>query len=150
MRPTVKFGFQFFAAAAGSGAERTTGLRHKTVDHAMKFQPVVKSRAHQFLDPRHMVRRIVGKHLNHHVAVFQFKQQRVLRVFNLIFCLFFLGPRRAFGQLFGVGGFQPFGFGLAEPGGFGVLQQFCHLKFSLNLSSVTYIGIGSFDSKRLF
>ena len=38
----------------------------------------------------------------------------------------------------------------AEPGGFGVLQQFCHLKFSLNLSSVTYIGIGSFDSKRLF
>ena len=45
MRPTVKFGFQFFAAAAGSGAERTTGLRHKTVDHAMKFQPVVKSRA---------------------------------------------------------------------------------------------------------
>ena len=83
MRTVVELCFQVLAAAAGAVAERITGLRHKAVNHAVKLQTVVKALTNQFLDPGNMVRRVFRKHLNQNVAVFQFKQQRIFRIFNV-------------------------------------------------------------------
>ena len=84
MRPTVKFGFQLFAAAAGSGAVRASGLSHKAVNNPVKFQTVVKAGANQLFNPGHMVRCNFRIHLYDDFAVFEFKQQSVFGIFNLI------------------------------------------------------------------
>lgn len=84
MRVAVKFRFQLFAGAAGTVAVGTARLCHEAVNDAMKFQPVVKAGAYQFLNPSHMVRRRVRIHFNYHVAVFQFQQQRVFGVFDFV------------------------------------------------------------------
>src|ERR1700712_1506345 len=54
MRLLVEFGLEFLAGTARAGALRTSGLRHESVDDAMENDAVVKSLAHQFLDPRDM------------------------------------------------------------------------------------------------
>src|SRR5260370_37357700 len=52
MRLVVELGLELLAGTAGAGALRAAGLRHETFDHAMEHDAVVKSLAHQFLDPR--------------------------------------------------------------------------------------------------
>src|ERR1700742_2631186 len=56
MRLLVELGLQLLAGTARAGAVRATGLRHEAVDHAMEHDAVVKPLAHQFLDPRDVVR----------------------------------------------------------------------------------------------
>src|SRR4029453_14725949 len=62
MRPLVEPRFQLLAGAAGAGPLRAAGLRHKTLDHAMEHDAVVKAFAHQFLDPRDLAGREVTAH----------------------------------------------------------------------------------------
>src|ERR1700753_1439854 len=57
MRLAIELGLELGAGTAGSGAMRATGLGHETLDHAMEHDAVVKSLAHEFLDPRDVVRR---------------------------------------------------------------------------------------------
>src|SRR5579883_1623350 len=57
-----EFGFELLARAAGAGAARTSGLRHKPVDHAMELQSVIEAVAHQFLDASDVVGRKVRPH----------------------------------------------------------------------------------------
>src|SRR5713101_6240497 len=64
MRLVVEFGLELLAGAAGAGALRTAGLRHETLDHAMEHDAVVKSLAHQFLDPRDVTRCEVRAHFD--------------------------------------------------------------------------------------
>src|SRR5580704_8180968 len=54
MRLLAELGLELLAGTAGAGALRTSGLRHEAVDHAMEHDAVVKSLAHQFLDPRNV------------------------------------------------------------------------------------------------
>src|SRR6266536_2830787 len=77
MRLLVELGLQLLAGTAGAGAVRTSGLRHEAVDHAMENDAVVKSFAHQLLDPRDMVWREVGPHLDGDGALGGFKDQSI-------------------------------------------------------------------------
>src|SRR5262249_17446166 len=54
----VELRLELLARAAGAGALRTAGLRHKAVDHAVEDDPIIESIAHQLLDPGHMAGRI--------------------------------------------------------------------------------------------
>src|SRR6266404_3491782 len=54
MRLLGELGLELVAGAAGTGTVRATGLRHEALDHAMEYDVVVKTLAHQFLDPRDM------------------------------------------------------------------------------------------------
>src|SRR5450756_1923419 len=51
MRLLVELGLELLAGTAGAGAVRAAGLRHEALDHAVEYDTVVKSLAHQFLDP---------------------------------------------------------------------------------------------------
>src|ERR1700692_1427228 len=59
----VEFGLQLLAGSAVAGARRTAVLRHEAVDHAMEHDAVVKSFAHQFLDPGDVTGGKIGPHL---------------------------------------------------------------------------------------
>jgi hypothetical protein len=62
---------------------RTAGLRHKTVNDAMKHDTVVKAVLHQFLDARNVPRREVRTHLDHNVALRRFQRQGIFRLGHL-------------------------------------------------------------------
>src|SRR6266404_8064157 len=77
MRFLVEFRLELLAGAAGAGAVRAAGLRHKALDHAMEHDAVVKSLAHQFLDPRDMARRKIGPHFDGDGTLGGFKDQSI-------------------------------------------------------------------------
>src|SRR6187399_3183797 len=77
VRFLVEFGLQLLARAAGAGALRATGLRHETLDDAVEHDAVVKSLAHQFLDPGDMARRQIGAHLDGDGSLGGFKNQSI-------------------------------------------------------------------------
>ena len=80
MRLLVEFGLQLLAGAAGAGALRATGLRHEAFDHAMEHDAVVKSFAHQFLDPGDVARRQIGAHFDGDGTLGGFKDQSIFGV----------------------------------------------------------------------
>src|SRR2546421_10922515 len=80
MRLFVEFALQLLAGTAGAGALRTAGLSHEALDHAMEHDAIVKSFAHQFLDPRDMTRRKIGSHLDRHGPLRGFKDQSIFGV----------------------------------------------------------------------
>src|SRR2546423_8951009 len=80
MRLLVELGLQFLAGAAGAGALRTAGLRHKALDHAMEHDAVVKAFAHQFLDPRDVAGREVRAHFDGDGALGGLKNQSIFGV----------------------------------------------------------------------
>src|ERR1700729_2750713 len=57
MRLLIEFGLELGAGTAGAGALWAAGLGHEALDHAMEHDVIVKSLAHEFLDPRDVVRR---------------------------------------------------------------------------------------------
>src|SRR3984957_9144636 len=85
MRFLAEFGLQLLAGTAGSGALRTAGLGHETVDHAMEHDAVVKAFAHQFLDPRHVARRKVGPHFDRDRSLGGFEDQSIFGVSHALF-----------------------------------------------------------------
>src|SRR3954468_19058759 len=80
MRLLVELGLQLLAGAAGAGALRAAGLRHEAVDHAMEYDAVVKSLAHQFLDAGNVARREIGTHLDGHGPLGGFEDQGIFSV----------------------------------------------------------------------
>src|SRR6266702_603745 len=60
----VELGLEFLAGAAGAGAMGTAGLGHESLDHPMKYDPVVEALSHELLDPRDMIGREVRPHLD--------------------------------------------------------------------------------------
>src|SRR5882672_6993468 len=85
MRFLVEFGLQLLAGTAGAGAVRAAGLRHKTFDHAMEHDAVVKSFAHQFLDPGDVARRQVGTHFDGDRTLGGFKDQSIFCISHALF-----------------------------------------------------------------
>jgi len=87
----VELRLELLAGAAGAGALRATGLRHETVDDAVKHDAIVEAVAHQFLDARDMPGREVRAHLNNDLAFGGLKRERVLSVGHVAFsaCLSF-------------------------------------------------------------
>ena len=77
--------FSFLPRAAGAGALRTAGLRHEAFDHAMEHDAVVKSFAHQFLDPRDVAGRKIGTHLDRDGALGGFEDQSIFGVSHALF-----------------------------------------------------------------
>src|SRR5262249_45784128 len=75
-----EFRLELLARSAGTGAVRTSGLRHEALDHAMEDDSVIKSRTHQFLDARDMARRQVGPHPDGNGALARLEDQRVFRI----------------------------------------------------------------------
>src|ERR1700710_519463 len=99
MRLLVEFGLELLAGAAGSGALRTSGLRHETVDDAMEHDAVVKAFAHQFLDPRDMARRKIGPHLDGDGALGGFEDQSVVVVSHALFSIGLGGGLRVWNRM---------------------------------------------------
>src|SRR5258705_5074923 len=85
MRLIVELGLELLAGAAGAGALRTAGLRHETFDHAMEHDPVVKSLAHQFLDPRDVAGCKVRAHLDGHRPLRGFEDQSIFGISHALF-----------------------------------------------------------------
>src|SRR6266404_2948041 len=85
MRLLVEFGLQFLAGAAGAGALRTPRLRHETFDHAVEHDAVVKSLAHQFLDPRDVAGRKIGPHFDGDRSLRGFEDQSIFGVSHALF-----------------------------------------------------------------
>ena len=85
MRLLVELGLQLLAGTAGAGALRAAGLRHETFDHAMEHDAVVKSFAHQFLDPGDVARRQIGPHLDGDGALGGFKDQSIFCISHALF-----------------------------------------------------------------
>ncbi len=85
MRLAVEFGLQLFAGAAGAGAMRAAGLRHEAVDHAVEHDAVVKSFAHQFLDPRDVTGGEIGPHLDRDRSLGGFQDQSIFGVSHALF-----------------------------------------------------------------
>src|SRR4051794_8895040 len=85
MRLLVELGLELLAGAAGAGALRASGLCHKTVDHTMEHDAVVKALPHQFLDPRDMAGRKIGPHLDGDGALGGFEDQSVVVVSHALF-----------------------------------------------------------------
>src|ERR1700682_1068379 len=85
MRLLVEFGLQFLAGAAGAGALRTPRLRHKAFDHAVEHDAVVKSLAHQFLDPRDVSGLKVGTHFDGDRSRRGFEDQSIFGVSHALF-----------------------------------------------------------------
>src|SRR4051812_45719214 len=77
MRLLVELGLQLRAGAAGAGALRAAGLRHESLNDAVKHDAVVKSLAHQFLDPRDVAWRKVGPHFDGHGTFGGFEDQSI-------------------------------------------------------------------------
>src|SRR3984893_10096941 len=85
MRLVVEFGLELFAGPAGSGAVRTAGLRHEAFDHAVEHDAVVKSLAHQFLDPRDVAGREIGPHFDGDRSLRGFEDQSIFGVSHALF-----------------------------------------------------------------
>src|SRR6202171_5371913 len=85
MRLLVEFGLQLLAGTAGAGALRTPRLRHKAFDHAVEHDAVVKSLAHQFLDPRDVAGRKVGPHFDGDRSLRGFEDQSIFGVSHALF-----------------------------------------------------------------
>src|SRR5262245_13223860 len=73
----VELSLQLAARSAGASAVGAPGLRHKSIDHAVKYNAVVKSVLYQFLDPCNVPGREVGPHLDHHCALGRLQRQRI-------------------------------------------------------------------------
>src|SRR6266404_3110021 len=78
MRLAIELGLELLAGAAGSGALGASGLRHESLDDAVKNHAVVEPIAHQLLDARHMPGREVGPHLDHHLALGRVEDQGIV------------------------------------------------------------------------
>ena len=100
----VELRFQLFAGTAGSVAVRAAGLSHKTVDNPVKLQAVIKFGAGKFLNPFDVFGRIFRIHLNHDIAVFEFQEQSVFGVFDLVSVFDFFGSGSADANFFGFSG----------------------------------------------
>src|SRR5450631_2563893 len=85
MRFAVEFGLELLAGAAGAGALRTAGLRHEAIDHAVEHDAVVKTPAHQFLDPRDVSRRKIGPHFDGHRPLCGFEDQSIFGISHALF-----------------------------------------------------------------
>src|ERR1700730_6142751 len=85
MRLLVELGLELLAGAAGAGALRTPRLRHTAFDHAVEHDAVVKSLAHQFLDPRDVARRKVGPHFDGDRSLRGFEDQSIFGVSHALF-----------------------------------------------------------------
>src|SRR5258708_4624275 len=85
MRLLVELGLQLLAGAAGAGALRTPGLRHKAFDHAVKHDAVVKSFAHQLLDPCDVTGRKIGPHFDSDRSLRGFQDQSIFGVSHALF-----------------------------------------------------------------
>src|SRR4051812_29536507 len=77
MRFFVNLALQFLAGTAGSGALRASGLRHEAFDHAVEHDAVVKTLAHQFLDPGDVAGRQIGPHFDGDGTLGGFKDQSI-------------------------------------------------------------------------
>ena len=67
MRLGVELGLEVrIFRSARAGAVRAAGLRHESVDDAVKHDAVVEFLGDELLDMRDMARREVGPHLDHH------------------------------------------------------------------------------------
>src|ERR1700694_5732865 len=85
MRLLVELGLELLAGAAGAGALRTAGLRHEAVDHPMEHDAVVKSLAHQFLDPGDMAGGKIGPHFDGDRSLRGFEDQSIFGVSHALF-----------------------------------------------------------------
>src|SRR5712664_890179 len=85
MRFLVELGLEFLAGAAGAGALRTAGLRHEALDHTVEYDAVVKSLAHEFLDPRDVAGRKIGAHLDGDRPLRGFEDQSIFGVSLALF-----------------------------------------------------------------
>ena len=133
MRQAVELGLELLTVAAGAGAVGAACLRHKAINHAVKFEAVVKSLAHQFFNTGDMIGGDVRVHFNNDIAVFELKQQCVFRIFDGVRMFDFFGAGFALGQLFGGFFGQTFGLFVAPAFGRGVFNLF---GFSLGLLSL--------------
>src|SRR3984893_5545116 len=85
MRFLVELGLELLAGAAGAGALRAPGLRHEALDHAMEHDAVIKSLAHQFLDPRDVAGGKIGAHLDGDGSLGGFEDQSVFGISHALF-----------------------------------------------------------------
>src|ERR1700736_4036927 len=81
----IELGLELLAGTAGAGALRASRLRHETFDHAVEHDAVVKSLAHQFLDPRDVAGGEIGAHLDGHWALRGFQDQSIFGVSHVLF-----------------------------------------------------------------
>src|SRR5262249_16334348 len=77
VRCAVEFGLELLARSAHPGALRAARLRHEAIDDAMKYDPIVETLSHQFLDARHVAGRKVGPHLDDNPAFGGHENHRV-------------------------------------------------------------------------
>src|SRR5258708_23962988 len=84
-RLVVELVFEFLAGTAGAGAVRAAGLRHESFDHAMEHDAVVKSLAHQFLDPRDVTGCKVRSHFDGYRPLGGFEDQSIFGVSHALF-----------------------------------------------------------------
>ena len=70
----------------------------------MKLQAVIKFGAGKFLNPFDVFGRIFRIHLNHDIAVFEFQEQSVFGVFDLVSVFDFFGSGGADANFFGFSG----------------------------------------------
>ena len=68
-----------------AGALRTAGLRHEAFDHAVEHDAVVKSLAHQFLDPRDVAGGKIGPHFDRDRSLRGFEDQSIFGVSHALF-----------------------------------------------------------------
>src|SRR5258708_25335135 len=87
MRFVVEFGLELGAGAAGAGALRASGLRQEAVDDPMEHDAIIKTFAHQLLDPRHMARSQIRPHLDGHRTLGGFEDQSVFVVSHALFSM---------------------------------------------------------------
>src|SRR5262249_7355424 len=79
----VEFGLELLPRSTGASALRAPGLRHEAIDHAVKYNAVVKSVLHQLLDPCHVPWCKVRPHLDHHFSFRCLQRQRIFRLRHL-------------------------------------------------------------------
>ncbi len=80
-----EFSLQFLSRAACAGTMRATGLRHKTVNHPMEDDPIIKAVPCQLLDTGNMVRRQIRAHFDDNAAILQLEIQGIFRIACHIF-----------------------------------------------------------------
>src|ERR1700730_4420066 len=85
MRFLVELGLQLLAGTAGTGAVRAPGLRHEAFDHTVEHDAVVKSLAHQFLDPCDVARCQIGPHFDRDRPLRGFEDQSIFGVSHALF-----------------------------------------------------------------
>src|SRR6478752_7760236 len=73
----VELCLELLAGAAGAGALRTSRLRHEPFDHAMEHDAVVKSLAHQLLDPCDVAWSKIRAHLDCDRSLGGFEDQSI-------------------------------------------------------------------------